>query len=180
MRIKWQIAACLTMSQIIQLRGGDNVADSTKYLGDRTVTQVGIIVRDIEKTSKAWAELLGVETPRWFLTDPVETGHTTYTGKSTTARAKLVFFDLGQVQLELIEPVGGPSTWKDFLDRKGEGVHHIAFAVRDMDGRIRALEGLGMAAVQRGDYTGGRYGYIASDARLGVALELLENLPATP
>jgi methylmalonyl-CoA/ethylmalonyl-CoA epimerase len=180
MRIQWWIAACFSMLQIIQLKGGDNVADRTEYLSDRTVTQVGIIVRDIEKTSRAWAELLGVETPRWFLTDPAETAHTTYMGKPTTARAKLVFFDLGQVQLELIEPVGGPSTWKDFLDQKGEGVHHIAFAVRDMDGRIRALEGLGTAAVQRGDYTGGRYGYIASDAKLGVALELLENFSGTP
>jgi methylmalonyl-CoA/ethylmalonyl-CoA epimerase len=179
MRTKWRIAACFLMSQIIQLQGGDNVTEKQGILNSRTVTQVGIIVRDIDKTSRAWAELLGVEAPKWFLTDPVETAHTTYKGKSTTARAKLAFFDLGQVQLELIEPVGGPSTWKDFLDQKGEGVHHIAFAVRDMDGRIRALEGLGLAAAQRGDYTGGRYGYIDSETKLKVALELLENFQET-
>ena len=159
-----------------QLQGGTNVTDPAKTLNSRVVIQVGIIVKDIEKTTKAWAELLGVPAPQRLLTDPVESAHTNYRGQPTPARARLAFFDLGQVQLELIEPVGGPSTWKDFLDQKGEGVHHIAFGIRDMDGQIRVLEGQGMPAIQRGDYTGGRYGYIASESKLGVVLELLENL----
>ena len=169
----WTAAFCL--AGFIQLQGGTNVTDQEKTLNSRVVTQVGIIVKDIDKTAKAWAELLGVTAPKWFLTDPAEIAHTTYRGQPTPAQAKLAFFDLGQVQLELIEPVGGPSTWKDFLDQKGEGVHHIAFAIRDMDGQIRVLDKLGMPAVQRGDYTGGRYGYIASESKMGIALELLEN-----
>ena len=174
MRINpWIAAFCL--AGLIQLQGGTKVTDQQETLNSRVVTQVGIIVKDIDKTAKAWAELLGVTAPKWFLTDPAEIAHTTYRGQPTPAQAKLAFFDLGQVQLELIEPVGGPSTWKDFLDQKGEGVHHIAFAIRDMDGQIRVLDKLGMPAVQRGDYTGGRYGYIASDPKLGVVLELLEN-----
>jgi methylmalonyl-CoA/ethylmalonyl-CoA epimerase len=176
MRIQsWIAVSCL--AGFIQLQGGTNVTGQKEGLNSRVVTQVGIIVRDIDKTARAWAELLGVEAPKPFLTDPVESAHTTYHGQSTPARARLAFFDLGQVQLELIEPVGGPSTWKDFLDQKGEGVHHIAFGIRDMDGQIRVLEKQGMPPVQRGDYTGGRYGYIASDAKLGVVLELLENFP---
>jgi methylmalonyl-CoA/ethylmalonyl-CoA epimerase len=177
MKIKPWIAAGFCLAGFIQLQGGTKVTDPKDTLNSRVVTQVGIIVKDIDKTTKAWAELLGVEAPRWSLTDPVETSHAKYKGQSTTARAKLAFFDLGQVQLELIEPVGGPSAWKDFLDSNGEGVQHIAFLIKDMDGQIRVLERLGMPAVQRGDYTGGRYGYIDSNSKLGVMLELLENLP---
>ena len=78
--------------------------------GSNAVCQVAIVVRDIEKTSKAWGEVLGVAVPPWRLTDPSAESHTQYRRKSTEARAKLAFFDLGQVKLELIESVGAPST----------------------------------------------------------------------
>jgi catechol 2,3-dioxygenase-like lactoylglutathione lyase family enzyme len=171
------VFAAILSVVVLTVQAEENVADASKEKGlnTRILTQVGIVVNDIEKTSKAWAELLGVPVPKWILTDPVETGHTVYLGKSTTGRAKLVFFDLGQVQLELIEPVGGPSTWKDVLDRKGEGVHHIAFGVRGMDGQIKACEGLGLPLLQRGDYTGGCYAYVDGTKSVGTVLELLEN-----
>ncbi len=39
---------------------------------------------------------------------------------------------LGQVTVELIEPLGGPSTWQEHLDAHGASVHHIAFEVQGM------------------------------------------------
>ena len=167
--------AVFCLAGFIHLYGGEKVTDQNDTLNSRVVAQVGIIVKDIDKTTKDWAELLGIPAPKWFLTDPVETANTQYHNRPTSARAKLAFIDLGQVQLELIEPVGGPSTWKDHLDQKGEGVHHIAFVIRGMDGQIQVLENRGMPIVQRGDYEGGCYSYIAAEAKLGVVLELLEN-----
>jgi 4-hydroxyphenylpyruvate dioxygenase-like putative hemolysin len=82
---------------------------------------------------------------------------------------------MGQLSLELIEPVGGPSTWREFLDQKGEGVHHMAFVVQDTDEAVSFLEEAGIEVIQQGDYTGGRYTYLDSVSLLGVVLELLEN-----
>jgi methylmalonyl-CoA/ethylmalonyl-CoA epimerase len=144
-------------------------------LGSTTICQVGIIVRDIEKASQAWAEILGVETPRWSLTDTVDAAHTQYRGETSQARAKLAFFNLGQVQLELIEPVDAPSTWQEFLDTKGEGLHHIAFVVKGMDAVLARLDAHNIPLVQKGDYTGGRYAYTDGEPTLGAILELLEN-----
>jgi catechol 2,3-dioxygenase-like lactoylglutathione lyase family enzyme len=141
----------------------------------RKIVQIGIIVRDIEETSRAYAELFGLEVPRWSMTDPLDQAHTVYRGESTAARAKLAFLDMGSVQLELIEPVGGPSTWQDFLDAHGEGVHHIAFQVKGMADQVMQLESRGMPLVQHGDYTGGRYAYVDTVPQLKVILELLEN-----
>jgi methylmalonyl-CoA/ethylmalonyl-CoA epimerase len=56
------------------------------------------------------------------------------------ARVRQAFFHFDNISLELLEPVGGPSTWKEFLDSNGEGVHHIAFEIRDMDDRISSME----------------------------------------
>jgi methylmalonyl-CoA/ethylmalonyl-CoA epimerase len=144
-------------------------------LGTTIVCQVGIIVEDIAKTSKAWAELLGVEVPAAQLTDGQEVTHARYRGEGTDARAKLAFFNLGQVQLDLIEPVGGPSTWREFLEQHGQGIHHIAFRIQGMDDVIARLEACDVSLVQRGDYTGGRYAYLDGIPQLGAILELLEN-----
>ena len=142
-------------------------------LGSKVMCQVGLVVRDVEATARAFADLLGVDVPTWSMTDPEEMAHTRYRGEPTEARAKLAFFDAGNVSIELIEPVGGPSTWQEFLDAHGEGVHHIAFHIDDMADQVEMLAGRGMPAVQRGDYTGGCYAYIDSAPQLGVILELL-------
>lgn len=144
-------------------------------LGSKVITQVGLIVRDVEETAKAFAEVFGVDAPQWFLTDAEDVAHTRYRGQSTQAQAKLAFLDMGSVQVELIEPVGGPSTWQEFLDAHGEGVHHIAFVIEGMDQQVGFLASKGMPLAQRGEYTGGRYVYIDSHPQLKVILELLEN-----
>jgi methylmalonyl-CoA/ethylmalonyl-CoA epimerase len=144
-------------------------------LGTTTVTQVAIVVNNIEEKAQAWAQLLGVPVPEWHLTDPVEQAQTEYQGQPSTARAKLAFFNLGQVSLELIEPVGEPSTWADQLNAHGESLHHIAFQVNGMAKTLAFLDSQGVPFVQRGEYTGGRYAYADGVERLGATLELLEN-----
>ena len=144
-----------------------------RVLDNGAFCQVGLVVRDVAKTAAALAELFGVEVPEATLTDPEPVAHTRYRGEPTEARAKLAFFRQGPIAIELIEPVGGPSTWREFLEAHGEGVHHIAFRVGDMEAQLGALADKGMAAVQRGDYTGGCYAYVDSARQLGVILELL-------
>ena len=113
--------------------------------------------------------------PQIIETDGYAVSHATYRGKPTHAQAKLAFFDMGQLSLELIQPISEPSTWKEHLDTSGESVHHIAFRIKDTDQVIQELNEVGIPVVQQGDYTGGRYTYLDGTAQLGVALELLEN-----
>jgi catechol 2,3-dioxygenase-like lactoylglutathione lyase family enzyme len=152
-----------------------DTATNTGGLGTLTVTQIGIVVRDIGKTTRAFADVLGVPAPKVNITAPLEKAHTEYRGQPSEAQAKLSFFNLGQVSLELIEPMGGSSTWQEFLDAHGEGVHHIAFEIKGMDEKITYLTNKGVPLIQRGDYTGGRYAYLDGEPRLAVLLELLEN-----
>ncbi|MHB9131265.1 MAG: VOC family protein [Armatimonadota bacterium] len=142
---------------------------------NNAICQVAIIVRDIEKAAKTYSEVFGLPMPTINLTDPEEQAQTKYYGEPTPAQAKLAFFQMGALSLELIEPVGGPSTWQAFLDEHGEGVHHIAFMVNGMNQVVNFLDEKGMPTAQRGEYTGGRYAYIDSMPQLGVILELLEN-----
>lgn len=144
-------------------------------LGTNVITQIGILVHDIEKTSQAYADFFGVEKPQWFWTDTIDKAQTEYRGDPSEARSKLVFFDMGQLQLELIEPDEKPSTWREALDANGEGPHHIAFQIKGMKEKVALLERNQMPLIQKGEYTGGRYAYIDSIPQLKVMIELLEN-----
>ncbi|WP_438347490.1 VOC family protein [Paenibacillus sp. FA6] len=144
-------------------------------LGTQIVTQIGIIVKDIEKVSQAYADFFGIETPKWFLTDSLEVTQAEYKGQPAEARSKLAFIDCGQLQIELIEPDENPSTWREFLDEHGEGVHHIAFMINGMKEKVMLLEKNGMPLIQKGEYTGGRYAYVDTTDHLKVLIELLEN-----
>jgi catechol 2,3-dioxygenase-like lactoylglutathione lyase family enzyme len=139
------------------------------------VVQVGLIVSDIEKTAREYCRVFGCEMPQIMVTDGYEKSHSTYRGQPTHARAKLAFFNMGQLSIELIEPIGEPSTWKEHLDANGVSVHHLAFEIQDTPAVVSQLGEVGIAVVQQGDYTGGRYTYLDSTAQLGVAVELLEN-----
>jgi methylmalonyl-CoA/ethylmalonyl-CoA epimerase len=148
---------------------------SENGIGTHIVTQVGLVVKDIEHSIDMFCDVFGLPRPNVIVTDEYELSKTQYHGQPSLARAKLAFFDFGQVQLELIEPGPEPSTWKEVLDEKGEGIHHIAFQIKGTDKVVAYLEGKGIPLVQQGHYTGGMYSYMDGSQKLGLILELLEN-----
>jgi methylmalonyl-CoA/ethylmalonyl-CoA epimerase len=147
--------------------------------GTNVIAQIGLVVHNIEKTSQAYADFFGLAKPEWFWTDDIEKAQTEYKGSPSVARAKLAFFDMGALQLELIEPDEHPSTWRESLDQNGEGPHHIAFVIQGMKEKINVMERNHMKLLQKGEYTGGRYAYMDTFGDLKVILELLENDPVS-
>jgi catechol 2,3-dioxygenase-like lactoylglutathione lyase family enzyme len=149
---------------------------SASNLGSTTVAQIAIVVHHIEEACKRWAQILGQPVPNVIITQPGNEVHMTYRGQPSNAQAKLAFFHLGQVQLELIEPIGEPSTWKEALDQNGESVHHIAFWTEDMQASVEFLKEHGIPLIQRGDMGEGQYAYFDAQKQLGVQIELLERV----
>jgi catechol 2,3-dioxygenase-like lactoylglutathione lyase family enzyme len=145
-------------------------------VGGNKVVQVGIVVKDIEATRASYSKVFGVAPPPIMVTAGRDQAQTRYMGQPSDATAKLCFFNFGQVQIELIEPDGLPSTWQDALDKHGDSVHHLAFVVDDgIQQNTQRLELEGTKLSQTGEYTGGRYAYLEAQELLGVAIELLEN-----
>lgn len=144
-------------------------------LNTEVVTQIGIIVRDIETTAKAYAKFFNKEVPAIQWTGSFSEAEQHYNGKPVESRAKLAFFEMSNIQIELIEPDDGPSTWREHLDTHGEGVHHIAFEIEGMKHVISNLTEVKMSVAQSGEYDGGRYAYVDTFKELKVMIELLEN-----
>ncbi len=142
-------------------------------LDSNSVVQIGIIVKDVQKTASQYAEVFGIPTPDVVPIGDDAFAHTNYRGQPSAAKGKAAFFQLGPVEMELIEPVGVPSTWEEFLRTHGEGVHHIAFKTMEMEPAQKFLASKGMETVQQGGWDGGQYAYVDGTEQLGTILELL-------
>jgi methylmalonyl-CoA/ethylmalonyl-CoA epimerase len=149
-------------------------------LGTDRVVQVGIVVADVEAAARAWSQLLGQPMPEIRITDEFSFAQTDYRGEPTFARARMAFLNVGQLDIELLEPIGEPSTWNDQLRAHGSSIHHIAFDIAGMGEKRAYLDGEGLPLIQRGEFEGGRYAYFDSQARLGAILELLEREAPAP
>lgn len=148
---------------------GEAILKSTKVL------QVALLVADVEAAAKKYAELFGVPVPPIIMSGSYEEALTEYLGKPTEARCKMAFFNLENIQLEFIEPDDNASNWRDTLNSKGEGFHHIAFGVKGMKEQLDRFEKNGVPLVQKGEYTGGRYAFLDSIDQYKIMFELLEN-----
>ena len=147
--------------------------------GLKKVVQVAIVVKDIEASSKLWAELLGMPVPKISTTRPGHEVNQIYRGKPSEGQVKLTFFNLGQVVIELLQPVSEGTSWKEWLDKKGEGVQHLGFQVIDPDKTSAALDEAGYPVFHRGRYDSldGDYIYHDTQEALGVVIELLHSDP---
>jgi catechol 2,3-dioxygenase-like lactoylglutathione lyase family enzyme len=141
-----------------------------RILGTNVVTQVAFVVNDIEKTSQAYADFLGMDKPEIKITKEYDLVKTEYKGKPSTTRAKLAFFHVTpNLAIELIEPDDEQSVWRDVLEKNGEGFHHIAFVVENTDEVIARLERNNMPLIQRAN----NYAYIDATEELKTIIELL-------
>jgi hypothetical protein len=95
-------------------------------------------------------------------------------GKPTEGKAKMAFINLENITLEFFEPVGGPSAWQDFLDTKGEGVHHFGFIIKDLEDHVDFFVSRNMPVIQSGGGEWGRYRYVDATSGLATMIELLE------
>lgn len=142
------------------------------------MAHIGIVVADLEKAVARWTKVLGlVESPQIM----VGTGHpdnpTRYHGKPTNGQVRLAFFNLKNIQIELLSPHGeGITEWSEFLAAHGTAVHHIAFFVKGLgEVYVDRLQERGIGIAQQGGWDGGEYLYTDTRPELGVAIELLED-----
>jgi methylmalonyl-CoA/ethylmalonyl-CoA epimerase len=99
----------------------------------RKIEHIGIAVRDIEVSNKLYEKLLGVAP---YKSEAVE-----------SEGVKTSFFMNGPNKIELLEATSEDSPIAKFLEKKGEGIHHIAFDVEDIVSEIERLKSEGFTVL---------------------------------
>jgi len=135
--------------------------------------QIALVVEDIEKAGKAWAKLFGVPEPEVHDASMVGDPDVTYRGKVAVYGAKMAVIRLGSFVIELLEPDKRDSTFREYLDKHGQGVHHLGFEVGERrDAIVSELEELGFDMRQIGFYPGSSWTIVDSEDALGVNLNI--------
>ena len=93
-------------------------------------------------------------------------------------KVKTAFFKVGQTKIELLEPTSEDSTIAKFIEKKGEGIHHLAFAVEDgVQNAITELEGKGVKLIDKAPRKGAEglnIAFLHPKSTIGVLTELCE------
>lgn len=97
----------------------------------RKVEHIGIAVKDLEKSNEVFAKLFG---KNHYKLEKVE-----------SEKVSTSFFMLGETKIELLESQNPDSAIGKFIEKRGEGIHHIAFDVEDIQAEIKRLQDEGFA-----------------------------------
>lgn len=153
----------------------------SNQLYDNPIGQIAFVVNNVEKAKEEFAEKFGFEEipGTGDLGDP-EVGQTMYKGMyCPDIQCKIANFSFGSFSVEIMEPNEVPSAWRDWLDKHGEGVHHIAYFVEDIEEGIKNCQKNGMELIQTGQWSDGNgcYAYLDTCGTVSCMVELLQIYP---
>ena len=136
------------------------------------LTQIGIIVKDMDDTIKKLSSFgIGPFEHRSVPDGAKEY----YKGKPMNATFKIAAVNVGGVELEFIQPLEGDSPHRKFLEEKGEGIQHLAFAVDDLGYNIRDLREKGASVQMESDLGVLKVAYMDMETS-GLVFELMQFL----
>jgi methylmalonyl-CoA epimerase len=96
---------------------------------------IGIAVKDLDQAMKLYQEAFEIEPSIVY--------------ESSYTKAKIAFFPIGEVRVELIQPFNPDSVVGRFLEKKGEGIHHVSYRVKDVDRSLAELERKGVQLIDK-------------------------------
>ena len=135
------------------------------------VIQIGIVVRDMDKAVKRLSSLgIGPFQPKLLPPDREEW----FRDRPFDAEVKISSARIGEMEIELIQPVAGASPHQEFLDSKGEGIQQIACAVKDLEGHVKKLTSQGSDVLLRARFPGGGGVAYMDLGVAGLIIELIE------
>jgi len=124
------------------------------------IHHIGIAVHDLDESLKFYRDILGLHV------------HALDTVEDQGVRAALL--TIGQSEIELLEPTRPDANMAKFLERKGEGLHHICFQTADVDAELEELKAKGVELVDQKSRAGlaGMICFLHPKASRGVLVEL--------
>jgi methylmalonyl-CoA/ethylmalonyl-CoA epimerase len=127
------------------------------------INHIGIAVRSLDAHRAYYEGVLGAA----------------YEGTEEVAsqKVRVAFYRVGDVRLELLEPTADDSAVAKFIEKRGEGVHHIAYTVAGIEDRLRELKEKGVGLIDETPRPGAhqtRIAFLHPKSSAGVLTELVE------
>jgi methylmalonyl-CoA/ethylmalonyl-CoA epimerase len=143
---------------------------------DRKIYQIAWVTRDLDRSLRAWVEHLRVGPWRVysFTDETVKNLHVGGEPVTEPFKFRIAISWIGDMEVEIIEPVYGPTIYQRFIDEKGEGLHHIKERIADED--MAAVVGdyadRGIAVTQTGQFFKDFHFYLDTEPKVDFIYEL--------
>lgn len=126
----------------------------------KKINHIGIGVRDIEKVTKLWTDIFGVEARPEVIEGDM----------------KVVMLPVGDVLIELLAPIDNQGVMAKFLEKRGEGIHHVCFEVENIEEALQELSARGIDLVDKTPREGveGKIAFLHPKSTNGVLTEIVE------
>ncbi len=128
----------------------------------KKVHHIGIAVNNLKESAAIFERLLGIKA---------------HIEGAPCQRVTEAIFQVGEgVEIDLLEPAGPESTVAKFLEKRGEGLHHIALEVDDIDADLKEMEGKGVRLIDKEGREGvaGKIAFLHPKSVSGVLIELVQ------
>ena len=128
------------------------------------IEHIGIAVKNLQDAIPFYEEVLGL---KCYNIEEVK-----------DQKVKTAFFMVGQTKIELLESTDPEGPIGKFIEKKGEGIHHIAFAVTDIENQLQRMEGKDVTLIDKTPRKGAEgldIAFLHPKSTLGVLTELCEN-----
>jgi methylmalonyl-CoA epimerase len=133
----------------------------------KRIDHIGIVVSNIDEALRVYRQALGLDVAE--------------IQERPDLAATIAFLPLGESEIELVQPVSSDSDAAKFLQKRGEGIHHICLEVDDIEESLADLRGKGLELIDevpRIGPKGERFAFIHPKSAHGVLIELYQ-LPAS-
>ncbi len=97
------------------------------------IEHIGIAVKNLDESIKFYEEILGL---KCYAVEEV-----------TDQKVKTAFFQIGQTKIELLESTDPEGPIGKFIEKRGEGIHHIAYAANELESSLEALKNKGIKLI---------------------------------
>ena len=126
------------------------------------IHHVAIAVQDIDAALKFWEQTFGLEL--------------THVEEVPSQKSKVAFLPLGESEIELVQPTTSDSGLANFLEKRGEGMHHICIEVEDIDATLAELKSKGVRLINDvpEELPGRKMAFVHPRAANGVLVELYQ------
>jgi catechol 2,3-dioxygenase-like lactoylglutathione lyase family enzyme len=142
----------------------------------RSLEQVAFVVRDLGAAQHFFSRSMGI--PRFYVIDNFGSRATqkTFRGRPAEHNFSIAIAYSGNTQIELIQHLSGDTCYKEFLERRGDGLQHLGFFLDDPEQHNRVLNEFGkngFSVLHSGRFGGASYTYFDTENSIGAVMEIV-------
>ncbi|RLD16883.1 MAG: glyoxalase [Caldiserica bacterium] len=140
----------------------------------KKIIQVAIVVDNLDRYLKIFNDEYGIGPWEIYYINKETTKDMKRDGKKREFEYKVAMCHLGDVELELTQPIDDNSIYSEFLKEHGPGLHHIGFEVDDFDKTLEFLNKKGIVTKQSGNWRGKMFAHMGTEKDLLFVLEIFK------